>query len=125
MSLFGEITAIKKVKKGENIGYGCDHTLEKDSMIATVALGYGMGVPRCIEKSFKPCVHGARVPFASRICMDRFMLDLTELFEKGYTVRVGETVELFGKSIPVTELSESEGTIPYETLCRTGKMNSK
>jgi alanine racemase len=111
------------VKKGENVGYGCDHLTWRDSVIATVALGYGMGIPRCIEKSFKPCVHGARVPFASRICMDRFMLDLTELFEKGDTVRVGETVELFGENIPVTEFSECEGTISYETLCRVGKMN--
>ena len=55
--------------------------------------------------------------------MDRFMLDVTELFESGEGTKVGDAVELFGKNIPVTEFSESEGTIPYETLCRVGKMN--
>lgn len=124
MSFFGRVISVRNVARGENIGYGCDRKAERASVIATVACGYADGLPRIAEK-MNPLVKGHRVPFAGRICMDRCMLDVTELYKKGITLRPYDKVELLGKNLPVTELARAEKTIPYEILTRVGKMNAK
>ena len=119
MSLCAPIVSLKAVKKGETVGYGCDRTLIRDTLVATVPVGYGFGIPRCAESLFRPCLEGKRVGFVGRICMDRCMLDVTEV----PSVRVGDTVELIGDTVTAAELACAEGSIPYETLTRVGRMN--
>lgn len=125
MSFSAPITAVKTVRKGENLGYGCDHSAKNDMLVATVSAGYGNGLPRILEKHFTPTVQGIRVPFAARICMDRCMLDVTSAAAFGRAVRVGDTVSFFGTDRSVCEVSEAEGTVPYETLTRVGMMNTR
>ena len=125
MSFSAPIVSLSKVKKGENLGYGCDHIAKKDTYTATVSAGYANGLARMAERGFKPCLNGVRVPFAARICMDRCILDITELVMRGVNVRVYDEVEFFGDKASVLELALSENTIPYEALCRVGLMNEK
>lgn len=125
MSFLGTVIAVKSVKKGENIGYGGDFLVKRDTVVATVSAGYANGLPRAVNHSFKPLVRGVRVPFLGRICMDRCMLDVTELALSGISVLPYDEVCFFGQGLSVTELSDYEGTIPYETLVRVGKMNTK
>jgi len=119
MTLRAPVISVREVEKGENIGYGCDNTAKKRMTVATVAVGYANGLPRSAMRLFRPAVNGKRVDIAGRICMDRCMLDVTDVDG----VKPYCEVELFGASVSVTELAEAEGTIPYETLTRVGKMN--
>ena len=57
-------------------------------------------------------VKGHRVPILGNICMDACMLDVTDYPD----IQVGDEVEVFGKNIPLTELSDKLGTIPYEII---------
>ncbi len=121
MSFTAPVIDIRYLKKDENIGYGCDVTVKRDTVAATVAAGYASGLARRLSGAFKPMLNGKRVDFLGRICMDRCMLDVTELSG----VSPYDTVEFFGDSVSVRELAECEGTIPYEVLTRVGRMCKK
>lgn len=121
MSLTVPVIDVRCLKKGENIGYGCDITVKRDTVAATVAAGYAMGLSRRLAGAFRPSINGNRVDVLGRICMDRCMLDVTELSG----VKPYDTVEFFGDSVSVRELAECEKTIPYEILTRVGKMCKK
>lgn len=120
MSFSAPVISVRDVKKGENIGYGCDRIAKSDITVATASVGYANGLSRAAEQLFRPMINGRRVGFVGRICMDRCMLDVTGIDVKPY-----DTVELFGKNISVCELSCSENTISYEVLTRVGRMNAK
>ena len=115
MTLSGSVTGIRRVKKGETVGYGCVFKCKRDSVIATVDVGYACGLKRILRGRFMPMLLGERLPIAA-ICMDRTMLDVTELFEGGKTVRTGETVTFFGNEPSVTEMADAAETISYEIL---------
>ena len=115
MSLFGSVTAVRRVKKGDTVGYGCRFVCERDSMIATVDVGYAGGLQRRLCGRFMPKVLGERVPIAA-VCMDRSMLDVTCLFERGKNVKAGDTVTFFGDDPEITEMAYAAETISYEIL---------
>lgn len=106
------IAAIRKVKEDQTVGYGRKGVLTRDSRIAVIPVGYADGLNRHLSKGVgEMMVRGKRVPIVGNICMDACMLDITDT-----DARVGDEVEIFGKHIPVTELSDKLGTIPYEVL---------
>jgi alanine racemase len=122
MTFSAPIVSLKNVKKGENIGYGCDRYAENDMLIAIVSAGYGNGLPRFLYGRFSPELNGYPVPFVGRICMDRCMLNVTEL--RGL-VGIGDEINFFGPGRRVNCMSDAEMTVPYETLVRIGMMNKK
>ena len=124
MSLYGAVSGIRTVKKGETVGYGCKFVCQRDSFIATVNGGYANGIGRSLVGRFMPRICGEYVPLAA-VCMDRCMLDVTDLFLMGKEVRTGETVTFFGDGYSVKEMAVSAKTIPYEILTLTGKTNAK
>ncbi len=115
MSLFGKITGVRTVKKGETVGYGCAYLCQRDSVIATVDCGYASGVRRNLAGRFTPKLNGFSVPLAA-VCMDRSMLDVTEITENGTSVKVGDTVTFFGDGYSVDNMARAAGTISYEIL---------
>lgn len=123
MSVNAAVISVQRVKKNEFIGYGCEHRVKRDSVIATVAMGYANGLERVAAKCFMPIINGYRVPFAANICMDRCMLDVTEIFEAGGSVKPYDTALIVGDGISVYDLARAEGTIPYEVLTGLGRMN--
>lgn len=116
MSFNAPIIDIRYVKKGENIGYGCDVTASRNTVAATLAVGYALGLPRCVYKNFKPILNGKRIPFLGRICMDRCVIDITDI----ENARLYDTVELLGDAVSVCELAECAQTIPYEVFTMVG-----
>ena len=88
-----------------------------------MSVGYGGGLSRAAAKLFRPSVNGVRVPLIGRVCMDRCMLDLTDMTDAGLTVRVGDIAELIRETVSVREMADAEGTVPYEILCRVGGLN--
>jgi len=106
------ISQIKKIKKGDSVGYNRDAVVDKDSVIATVNIGYADGYPRVLSNGTgEMLVNGKRVPVIGNICMDMTMLDVTEA-----NVQDGNEVIVFGEELPVSELAAMAQTIPYEIL---------
>ncbi len=93
MSLKSRIVQIKEVQKGESVGYGRTFITKRRTKIGTIPLGYADGYPWQLSNRGKVLVKGKRVPIIGRVCMDAFMVDLTELPD----VKIGEEVVLMGK----------------------------
>ncbi|NDF97704.1 MAG: bifunctional UDP-N-acetylmuramoyl-tripeptide:D-alanyl-D-alanine ligase/alanine racemase [Chitinophagia bacterium] len=107
------IAQLRTVEAGETISYNRRTTLTRPSVIGTVRLGYADGYPRALGNGAgKVLVNGQRVPIVGTICMDMFMIDVTDIKE----VSVGDEVILFGASLSVQEVAGWAATIPYEIL---------
>jgi alanine racemase len=106
------VAAIRRLPAGEPVGYSRASVTTRASSIATLPVGYADGLNRHLgNRVGEVVVRGQRVPFIGNICMDSCMIDVT-----GTGAAVGDEVEIFGKQIPVTEMAERLGTIPYEVL---------
>lgn len=106
------IIAIRDVHPGDTIGYGRHGIITEPSVIAVIPVGYADGLNRRLGRGAgEMYANGHRVPTIGNICMDACMLDVT-----GTGLKVGDEVEIFGSHIPVTEVSDKLGTIPYEVL---------
>lgn len=106
------VSQIKKVKAGESVGYSRKGIATKDSVIATVRIGYADGYPRLLSNGTgKMWINGKLVPVIGNVCMDMTMLDIT-----GVAVAEGDDVIVFGTALPVSELAALAQSIPYEIL---------
>ena len=106
------IISIKEWPAGTTVGYGRVGVLERDSRIATVTIGYADGFDRHFGNGrVSMWVNGKLCPTVGTVCMDAVMIDVTDV-----PCKVGDTVEIFGEHVPVEQLSEARGTIPYEIL---------
>lgn len=121
MSLKSRIVQIKEVEKGESVGYGRTFITKRRTKIGTIPLGYADGYPWQLSNRGKVLVKGKRVPIIGRVCMDAFMVDLTELPD----VSIGEEVVLLGKQgkekIEADQIAEWANSFSYETVSRMGE----
>ncbi|MCM1163574.1 MAG: bifunctional UDP-N-acetylmuramoyl-tripeptide:D-alanyl-D-alanine ligase/alanine racemase [Muribaculaceae bacterium] len=112
-TLSSVIISLKHWPAGTTIGYNRRGVLKRDSVIATVPIGYADGLNRhfgCGNASFD--LDGHACPTVGNICMDACMIDVTDV----PGVAVGQRVEIFGNRISVDSLASTLGTIPYEVL---------
>ncbi len=106
------IISIKEWPAGTTVGYGRHGVLQRDSRIATVNIGYADGFDRHFGNGrVSMWVGGKLCPTVGNVCMDAVMIDVTDV-----PCKTGDTVEIFGEHVPVEQLSEARGTIPYEIL---------
>ncbi len=106
------ISQIKPVRKGESVGYSRKGIVNRNSMIATVRIGYADGYPRMLGNgNGKMLLNDQLVPVIGNVCMDMAMLDIT-----GIDAAEGDEVIVFGEKLPVTKIAGWAGTIPYEIL---------
>jgi len=111
------ILQLRHVEKDETVGYSRKGLLQRDSVIAAVPIGYADGLNRQLGNRHCYClVNGQKAEYVGNICMDVALIDVT-----GIPCEEGDSVEIFGKNLPVTTLSDVIGTIPYEVL--TGVSN--
>ncbi len=113
MTLMSSVITVRRVARGESVGYGGHWVAPRDSLIAIVAAGYGDGVHRSLADGATVLVGGARAPLAGRVSMDMLAVDVSGL----NGVRVGTPVVLWGEGLPVEETAQHAGTIAYELLC--------
>lgn len=100
------------IPAGHSIGYSRRTILERDSVIAAIPIGYADGLDRHLGNRHCYClVNGQRADYVGNICMDVAMIDVTDI-----KCEEGDTVEIFGQHLPVTVLSDTIDTIPYEIL---------
>lgn len=109
MKARAKIVALSYVSRGEHVGYG-GYTLEKDTLVATVACGYADGLRRCDKQLFLT-VRGVKCPIIGMPCMDLCMIDVT-----GINTRVGEFAYLISDKSDTEYLAKCYGTIVYEVL---------
>ncbi len=117
MEFKSHIIQVKEIPKGTQVSYGGIYTAEETRRIATVPVGYGDGYPRSLSEKGYVLIAGKRAPIRGRVCMDQFMVDVTEIPE----AQTGMEVTLFGKDgkeeLSVEELSDLSGRFHYEFIC--------
>ena len=112
-TLRSTIAQIRKVKKGETVGYSRRGLVKRDSLIATIRIGYADGFNRKLGNGVGHVfINGHLAPVIGSVCMDMTMIDITDT--EG--ISEGDVVEIFGTNLPVEKLAEWCETIPYEIM---------
>ena len=111
LRLYSAIKDIKKVKKGETVSYGGWFRAQDDMTVAVVPVGYGDGFMRSNRKG-SVMINGSEAPIISIICMDYFMIDITNI----NNVKIGDRVTIIGEDHSAGYWSKTSGTIVYEVL---------
>lgn len=121
MELKSHISYIKDVEPGVGVSYGGTFVTERKTRIATIPVGYADGYPRLLSNKGYVLIHGKKAPILGRVCMDQFMVDVTDISD----AKELDEVTLLGKdgdaSLPVETLSEICGRFPYEFVCDISK----
>ncbi|MDP1793473.1 MAG: alanine racemase C-terminal domain-containing protein, partial [Acidimicrobiales bacterium] len=121
LALHARVTHVQRLAAGEGISYGLRYTTPRETVIATVPLGYADGVSRALSSAHAAVlVGGKRCPIAGTITMDQLMIDCGP----ASAVELGDEVVLLGiqgdEAITAEEWAERLGTISYEVLCGIG-----
>lgn len=121
LSLYSTVIHVKWLPAGSPISYGGTYVTDSKRRIATIPLGYGDGYPRGLSGKGHVLIRGKKVPIVGRICMDQFMVDVTDVPE----VKEGDKVTLIGRDgeevISAETLGELSGRFHYELICMLSK----
>ena len=111
-----KIVFIRKLPPKSNVSYGETYTTSKDTLVATLPIGYADGYPRALSNKGEVLIRGKRAPIIGRICMNHCMVDITHIPQ----AKIGDEVVLWGKQgdeiISVEEVAKKIGTIVYEVV---------
>lgn len=115
------ISFVKPLPPGREISYGGTYTTTRDSMIATVPVGYADGYPRCLSGIGRVIVNGQYAPIVGRVCMDQFMVDVTGI----PNVSADTEAVLIGRQgdavISIEEVANAAHSFNYEQACRIAR----
>lgn len=121
MEIISYISFIKTLDAGVEIGYGGTYTTSKRTKVATIPVGYADGYPRSLSNKGFILINGQRAPIIGRICMDQFMVDITDIKD----VHENDKVTLVGHDkdgyISIEEVANLSGSFNYEFVCDIGK----
>ena len=113
MTLSTRLISVKRIKKGESIGYAATWQCPEDMPIGVAAIGYGDGYPRSAASGTPVLVNGVRAAIVGRVSMDLIAIDLRSVTE----AQVGDRVALWGRGLAVEEIAAQAGTISYDLTC--------
>ena len=117
LSWHAMVSHIKTLPAGCPISYGGTYVTEKTMTVATVSAGYADGYRRCLSSNFYVLINGRKAPILGRVCMDQFMVDITDIPD----VRIGDDVVLLGSSgeetITAETLAAASQSFNYEQIC--------
>lgn len=121
LSWYSTIVYCKTIHNGQSVSYGGTFTAQKDTRVATIPVGYGDGYPRTLSNKGYVLIRGRKAPILGRVCMDQFMVDVTDIPE----AKQGDRVTLIGwdgeSHISAELLGELSGRFNYELVCDIGK----
>ena len=121
MSLYSHVIYMKDVMPGATISYGGTFVADRKMRVATIPVGYGDGYPRSLSGKGYVLIRGKKAPILGRICMDYFMVDVTDIPEAS----MDDLVTLIGvdreEAITMEELGDLSGRFHYELVCVLGK----
>lgn len=113
MTLATRLIAVKRVRRGEPVGYGGAWACPEDMDVGVAAIGYADGYPRHAPPGAPVLVNGRRAALAGRVSMDMLGIDL-----RGHPeAKVGDPVILWGQGLPIEQVAQAAGTIPYTLMC--------
>ena len=116
-----QIILLKPIAKNQPVSYSGSFTTQRDSLIATLPIGYADGLHCMLSNKMDVLIRGRRAPQVGNICMDMILIDVTDIPD----VQAGDEVVIFGRQgdemISVEELAVKGKTIPYEILCSVSK----
>ena len=111
------VAYVKTLPAGRQISYGGTYTTARETVVATLPVGYADGYRRRLSNQGHVLIHGKKAPVLGRVCMDQTMVDVTDIPD----VKLDDKVVLIGGSgeeeITVDEMAEMTGTINYEIIC--------
>lgn len=117
MSMKTRVVQVKTLPADVSVSYGCTYKTSKETCVATLCAGYADGVPRILSNNGDVLIKGKRAPIIGRVCMDQFMVDVTDIPD----VEIGDTATIFGtdgeETIHVDDVAKKAGTIGYEIIC--------
>ena len=117
MSWHSRISHIKVLEAGRELSYGGTFVTDKPTRVATVPAGYADGYRRSLSGRFYVLIHGKKAPILGRVCMDQFMVDVTDIPEAA----VGDGVVLMGtdgaERISAEDIGAAAGSFNYEQVC--------
>lgn len=121
MAWKAHISHIKTLDAGREISYGGTYITEKETVVATIPVGYADGYPRCLSNMGRVIVNGQYAPILGRVCMDQFMVDITGI----PGVKPEDEVTLVGREgnavLTMEEVSELAHSFNYELPCRVAR----
>ena len=121
MELISHVAHVKWLTEGKPVSYGGTYVTTRPTKVATIPVGYGDGYPRTLSNKGSVLIQGKRVPILGRVCMDQFMVDVTDVPD----VVVGTEVTLLGRDgdeiITAEEIGDLSGRFNYEFVCCLGK----
>ncbi|MBI2994991.1 MAG: alanine racemase [Gammaproteobacteria bacterium] len=117
MALQSELISIRRLRRGDPVGYGANWRCPEDMDVGVVAAGYGDGFPRHASTGTPVMVCGRQSAIIGFASMDMLAVDLRGVPQ----ARVGDAVELWGEARPIEDIARSAGTVPYEILCGVHK----
>ena len=116
-SLKSKISFLKEVEEGTSIGYSRSYITNRTTLVATVPIGYADGLRRTFSNGWKVMIDNKLVPIIGKVCMDSFMVDVTDIKD----VKLGDEVVIWdNENITLDDLAEKCDTINYEILCTIG-----
>ena len=121
LRLTSHVTYVKDVAAGTPISYGGTFVAPEQMKVATIPVGYGDGYPRSLSNKGYVLIHGKRARILGRVCMDQFMVDVTDIPDTKFMDPVTLIGEDGGDRITVEDLSELSGRFNYEFVCCLGK----
>ena len=117
LGLYSHIAYIKDVPAGVQVSYGGTYVTDKPTRIATIPVGYGDGYPRSLSNKGYVLIHGQKAPILGRVCMDQFMVDVSDIPQ----AMENDEVTIIGFSgdrhISIEELGDLSGRFNYELAC--------
>lgn len=117
-TLKSKISYLKEVDEGMSISYGRKFVTDKKMKIATIGIGYADGIRRCLSNKGYVLIRGIKCRILGSVCMDSFMVDVTELSN----VNVGDTVYIWDNvNITLEDIAKLYDTINYEVISGIGE----
>ena len=117
LQFLSKVTFVKTLPAGREISYGGTYTTSRDTLVATVPVGYADGYRRSLSGKFYCLIHGKKAPILGRICMDQMMVDVTDIPQ----TQPGDRVTLVGtdgeETITMEQIAAAADSFNYEFVC--------
>lgn len=112
LNWYSSLSEVKPLPRGHTVGYDKTHTLDRDSIVAVIPLGYWHGIARAAGSRGWVLVHGKRAPIIGRVSMGMMVIDVTDIPDVHY----GTVATIVGDGISAQVVGDFSGTIHYEVV---------
>jgi len=113
MTFKSRVISLRKLSKGQCVGYGASWVAPRACLIATIGVGYGDGYPRHAEVGTPVLINGLHAPLVGRVSMDSITVDASQCVD----IKVGDEAVLWGNDLPIEQVANMSGTISYDLMC--------